>query len=82
MYEENLDLLDSSPVLWTAQEWPRPQMEQMQKKLKLFLLDSVCFALLWLLYMPSFIFPFHFAFTPFFQINATVLFLVLAPYST
>lgn len=49
MYEENLDLLDSSPALWTAQEWPRPQKEQMQKKMKLFPLDTVCFALVWLL---------------------------------
>lgn len=49
MYEENLDLLDSSPELWTAQEWPRSQIEQMHKKMKLFLLDSVWFALLWLL---------------------------------
>lgn len=49
MYEENLDLLDSSPALWTAQELPKSQMEKMQKKMKLFPLDNVCFALLWLL---------------------------------
>lgn len=80
MYEENLDL-DSSPALWTAQEWPRPQMEQM-KKLKLFLLVSIYFALLWLLWMVCSFFPLHFSFTPLFQNNATVLFVVLAPYST